>query len=90
MLGQGEIGVLSTQDLKDWRDIEGELAAIDQCPEKWSQNDIRLLHIKRLVMMSCLYDTYRLDYAKEYEFNPLNGVITEAPVDVTISPEDEA
>lgn len=77
MLGQGEIGVLSTADLEDWRRMEAELAGIDQCPEKWSQDDLRKKHYDRLILMACFYDNYGLDRTKVFEFNPITGSITE-------------
>jgi hypothetical protein len=89
MLGQGEIGVLATADLNDWREMEGELAAIDQCPDGWSAHERKQLHIKRLVLMACFYDTYGLDRTKVYEFNPITGSITEAVFEVTFTGEAE-
>ncbi len=88
MLGQGEVGVLSTQDLADWRDIEGELSAIDQCPDGWSAHERKQIHIKRLVVMACFYDAYSLDRTKLYEFNPITGSITEAIFDISFTGDE--
>lgn len=84
MLGAGEIGVLSTSDLNDWRHMEAELSAIDQCPEKWSQDDLRRKHYDRLVLMACFYDTYGLDRSVIYDFSPITGSITKAEYEVTM------
>lgn len=88
MLSQGEVGVLNTQDLSDWRDIEGELAAIDQCPDGWSAKERKQIHIRRLVVMACFYDAYGLDRTKVYDFNPVTGSITEAIFEVTFTGEE--
>jgi hypothetical protein len=90
MLGQGEIGVLSTVDLNDWRELEGELSAIDQCPDGWSARERKQLHIRRLVLMACFYDAYGLDRTKMFDFNPVTGSITESFLDVTFTAGDEA
>ena len=89
MLGQGEVGVLHTRDLEDWRRMEAELSAIDQCPEKWSQDDLRRKHYDRLVLMACFYDAYGLNRTKVYDFNPLTGSITEAVFEVTFTGDVE-
>ena len=84
MLGQGEIGVLSSADLGDWREIEALLAAMSDDSNGFSTKERTQARVREWVVMACFYDTYGLDRTKVYEFSPITGSITEPIWEVTM------
>lgn len=89
MIEQGVIGYLDKSDLDDWRELQAEMSAMRDPESGWSQKERESLYLRELVRLATFYTSYSLSAAKEYNFSPITGAITEVIAGILWEDEDE-